>query len=261
MIIYSMRKSFLLIGLTFLLCGCEKEDLPPYHEILDSYIISCPEPPIEIMSNVDAEAASRNEISLNYFSIVQLKVDLFYMYYEAFREHINDFEQAVCFAFSNDGIHWERAFPNRTDEDNVVIPNNISGVSVILVSDKENPFRMFGYCKKESGYALFMWKSNDGFSFKEKKEILSGVFDTQSVGVQKGNLIKLYTRQKEQNGMNRKIAVAYIDMDGNVIDSPKVLQDNYVYNLDKNIEIKKIIRKFNKIEEEKILEYFDLKSK
>ena len=29
----------------------------------------------------------------------------------------------------------------------------------------------------------------------------------------------------------------------------------------KNIEIKKIIRKLNKIEEEKILEYFDLKSK
>ena len=182
------------------------------------------------MSNFDVEAVSRNEKSLNYFSIVQLKADLFYMYYEAFRGHMNDFEQAVCFAFSNDGIHWERTFPDRNDLENVVIPNNISGVSVMLVSDKDNPFRMFGYCKKESGYALYMWKSNDGFSFNEKKEIFSGVFDTQSVGVQKGNLIKLYTRQKEQNGMYRKIAVAYIDLDGNVIDSPKVLQDNYVYN-------------------------------
>ena len=51
------------------------------------------------------------------------------------------------------------------------------------------------------------------------------------------------------------------NIESSIINDIKNDKDNYVYNLDKNIEIKKIIRKLNKIEEEKILEYFDLKSK
>lgn len=214
----------------FLLSACNKDDNPTHIEIIDDYTVVCPEPPIELISSCDAEGLLLNESFLNFFSIIQLKDNLFYMYYEAFHGQAVDFEQTVSFAYSNDGIHWTRRFPNSENPDNVIIPNNITGVSVLIVEDNDYPFRMFGYCKSNNGYGLFMWKSKDGISFSGKKEVLAGEYDTQSVGISDGKYIRLYTRIKEQNGRNRKIAVAAIDLDGNIINNPKTLQEDYVYN-------------------------------
>lgn len=230
-----MKKLFGVLVLLIVIVGCDNyDDVPVYHEITDNYVVICPEPPIEIMSNLDEESVSHEDRVLDFFNIIQVKEDLFYMYYETWRESLEEFDQKVCFAYSNDCIHWTKKFPNHTDSNNVIIPSNCIGMSVMTVPDEYAPYRMIGFCKKENGgYALFMWKSKDGLSFTDKKEIyLKGDFDTQSVGVLKGDMIKLYTRtrKKANGGYNRKISITYLDLEGNAFLKPLVLQYDYLYN-------------------------------
>lgn len=225
-----MNKLFLglfLIAVTFVSCE-EREDIPVYHQITDSYVVTCPEPPIEIMSTQDEESIKRGEKLLNCFSIVQVRDNLFYMYYEAFKGKIEDFSQGVYFAYSNDCIHWTKRFPSHTDDDNTIFQSNMMGVSVMQVPDKEHPYRMFSLRKTEDNYGLFMWKSVDGITFEDEKEIMHGLYDTQNVGVMRGDSIKLYVRLWDE-GYNRKIGTLYIDLDGEILTSTTALVNNYVY--------------------------------
>ena len=63
-------KIFLVLLLIPLLYGCEDNIdnpyVPPlYHDITDTYVVNCPEPPIEIMSNLDEESVRRVEKLIN----------------------------------------------------------------------------------------------------------------------------------------------------------------------------------------------------
>ena len=219
-----------LFCIIFLLVACssDKEELD-YTEIVDSYIINCPNPPIEIMSSTDKESVARGEKLLNYFKIIQVQDDLYYMYYEAFKGNIIDIQEGVYFAYSNDCIHWTKKFPYSTGTDNTVIPYNIIGVDVVKVPDQQYPFRMFATRLYENEYGLYMLKSKDGFNFSYEKKVLSGLYDTQNVAVVRSDTIKLYLRSwKDYN--NRKIGYVNMDIEGNVLSSLYLLRDNFMYN-------------------------------
>ena len=66
------------------------------------------------------------------------------MYYETYKDKVVDFEGKIQFAYSTDGLHWYRFFPNNSEEDNVIIQGGATGVSVIEVPDSNYPYRMFG---------------------------------------------------------------------------------------------------------------------
>lgn len=209
-------------------CSSDEDELY-YTEISDNYIIHCPEPPIEIMSSTDEESVARGEKLLNYFKILQISENLYYMYYEAFKGEIVDTREGVYFAYSTDCKHWIKQFPLSTDADNTVIPNNIIGVDVIKVPDEKNPFRMFATRLYEGEYGLFMLKSKDGFKFSDEKKVLSGLYDTQNVAVIRNDTIKLYLR-KWKDDINRANGYINVDLEGNLLSSIYMLRDNYLYN-------------------------------
>jgi len=209
-------------------CSSEENELN-YTEIKDSYLINCPEPPIEIMSSTDEESVARGEKLLNYFKIIQVSDNLYYMYYEAFKGDIVDTEEGVYFAYSNDCVHWIKQFPLSDSEDNTIIPSNIIGVDVVKVPDEKYPFRMFATRGYEGGRGLFMLKSKDGFKFSDEKIVLSGLYDTQNVAVIRNDVIKLYLR-KWKDSSNRANGYVNIDIEENVISPLLMLRDNYLYN-------------------------------
>ena len=219
---------FFAFFLVLVACSSDEDELY-YTEISDNYIIHCPEPPIEIMSSTDEESVARGEKLLNYFKILQISENLYYMYYEAFKGEIVDTREGVYFAYSTDCKHWIKQFPLSTDADNTVIPNNIIGVDVIKVPDEKNPFRMFATRLYEGEYGLFMLKSKDGFKFSDEKKVLSGLYDTQNVAVIRNDAIKLYLR-KWKDESNRANGYINVDLEGNLLSSIYMLRDNYLYN-------------------------------
>ena len=223
----------ILFGALVCLTGCEdNSDIPFYHKIHDSYQIICPDPPIEIMSSQDEEIKKKGIACLNYYNILKVSESLYYMYYESYMGRDDASASIVRLAYSHDGFHWKNSLPDKPDEDNVIIPSYyyLAGMSVMMVPDEQYPFRLFGLMPVEGIYGIYMFKSQDGIHFERPKEVLTGFFDTQIVGLVSGNGIKLYTRTRKNRGTNRKIGVAYVDLEGNVVTSPMVLRDNYVYN-------------------------------
>lgn len=227
------KRLFLSLQLLLVLVGCEdNSDVPVYHNIADNYRIVCPEPPIRIMSSKDEGEEELGTSLLNYFNIVQVSENLYYMYYESFWGNIAEGKAHVRFAYSEDCIHWNKQLPNRNDQNNIIIPSYyfMSGISVMMVPNSQFPFRLFGLMPVDGNYGIYMWKSQDGYNFSDPKLVLSGYYDTQIVGLLRGDIIKMYVRSRKNCGTNRKIGVAYVDVEGNCINPPMVLKDNYVYN-------------------------------
>jgi len=78
-----------------------------------------------------------------------------------------------------------------------------------------------------------MWKSADGYHYELMGQILGDAYrpDTQYAAVVRGNVIKLYLRISETVGSQykRSIAVAYLDIDGNMLTPPYKLIYDYRY--------------------------------
>lgn len=219
---------FFTFFLLFVACSSDEEELN-YTEISDNYIIHCPEPPIEIMSSADEVSITRGEKLLNYFKIIQVSDNLYYMYYEAFKGGIVDTEEGVYFAYSNDCVHWIKQFPLSDSEDNTIIPSNIIGVDVVKVPDEKYPFRLFATRLYGGEYGLYMLKSEDGITFRNEKKVLSGLYDTQNVVIVRNGIIKMYLR-KWKDDSNRANGYINVDLEGNLLSSIYMLRDNYLYN-------------------------------
>ena len=219
-----------IIPLSLLFIGCSDDDEIQYQEIEDTFIISCPEPPIEILSNLDEDARFKGEGQLSYFCIIKESTSKYYMYYETYNNMVVAFKGQIKFAYSIDGLHWERKIPDGYSNDNIIISNGVEGVSVVKIPDTEFPYRMFGYGEYGENRGIYMWKSQDGMHFTREGMVLEGTYDTQQVAVLKGDRIKIFTRLWSNDHKNRKIGVFYVNFDGNLISSPVFLQDNYMYN-------------------------------
>ena len=235
-------KLSLLVWLGFcIICSCVNEhnkfNNTSFKQIRK---IVFPSDPIEIASNTDL-----NMQLINYFNIIRVKKDLYYMYYQAIGKDVpwnSEWDQNLYFAYSRDGFHWTHRKPNGVD--NKIMANMIE-TSVFLIPGDEYPFRLIGNILRKKGrgllysqgYYLCMWKSKDGINY-EKPLLLMGGRDTQNSMVVYKGYIKLFTREwmtrDNSNGKrlasNRKISTCNFDYNGMQLTPLRALYPNYVYN-------------------------------
>lgn len=196
--------------------------------------VNFPEAPIEIMSNLDESSSEYDCRLINYFNIIQVKENLFYMYYSAFGVNSGeeDIDQGLFFAYSTDAIHWKREKPN--GKSNLILENGIQEQSVFMLdSDKEFPFRLIANIKEEGKFKLCMWKSSNGydFDFTQKKVLLDDrLHDTQNVIIPRDGNLYLYTRLWNETATNRRNGIAKYSLDGEILSPIDTLAGDYVYN-------------------------------
>ena len=229
-----MRR-FYLFFITIVVVGCvscEKGNMDNPTEF--TTCVDYPEPPIEIMSNTDESSTEFDCRLINYFNIIQVKKNLFYMYYAAFGicSGEADIDQGLFFAYSNDAIHWKREKPNGSR--NLILENGIQEQSVFMLnSDLEYPFRLVANIKENGKFKLCMWKSKNGydFDFSDKKVLLEDrLHDTQNVVIPRGDSMYLYTRLWNETATNRRNGVAKYNLDGEMLSPIDTLAGDYVYN-------------------------------
>ena len=196
--------------------------------------VDFPDPPVEIMSNLDESSSEYDCRLINYFNIVQVKEDLFYMYYAAFGNNSGeaDIDQGLFFAYSSDAIHWKRETPDGGS--NLLLENGIQEQSVFkLDTDKEYPFRLIANIKEDGKFKLCMWRSKNGyvFDFSDKTVLLDDrLHDTQNVIVPRSTYLRLYTRLWNESATNRRNGVAKLTKDANRISSVDTLNGDFLYN-------------------------------
>lgn len=177
---------------------------------------------------------------LSYYTIVQLKENLFYMYYDTMFGGETEYQE-LHFAYSTDGRNYTKGIPS-----GIVAPysgtnklmDNVTGSTVVKVPDGEYPFRLITQQRERPGssdtdHYINMYKSKDGINFESatKRTLMYEYHDTQHSVVVKGNILKVYTRyRKYEGGLVRKNCVYYFDLDGNMLSPMKVLDSDCVYN-------------------------------
>ena len=217
--------------------------------------------PITILANNDEEAVEEEKLLLSYFNIVQLSDKMYYLYYAAYGEGVRqEYNQNLLFAYSTDGIHYTRGFPEGINPPfegtNKIFSNanttNFTGQNIFKCLDPEYPWRMVCQQHTENGEDnVYMIKSKDGINFDEstRRMLQHGIkyvngtavqnfHDTQYGVVCRGNIIKFFSRNNVNYHIaeagkarkSREITVAFYDLDGNTILPEKNLPLRYVYN-------------------------------
>lgn len=216
--------------------------------------------PIVIMaSSTQSTEPSYDSKYLGYCSILQLKPDLFYMYYECLGTNPHN-RTHIAFAYSHDGFNWVKSYPEGVThmvtglkgesigDSNLIFFDNIREFDVVKVPDPEYPFRMvaneFVHADRYiNDTQLCMWKSSDGVNFVDKTVLLPSKHDTQPSIIVKGNLLKIYIRLRGKDDFRKRhVGYMYVDMEGNMIAPPTQLSDDLYYTsaasaLDENREI------------------------
>lgn len=203
--------------------------------------------PITIMtSSSDATEFGFDNRYLGYFTILQIKPDLFYMYYECCGTNRN-VNNHLAFAYSTDGMNWVKSYPEGIshtvyDDQNQLIENtnlifykDIREFDVVKVLDYDYPFRMIANeCVNQDKFTndtqLCMWKSKDGVNFVDKVVLLTSKHDTQPSVIVRGNMMKIYLRLRgPQKISERHIGYMYVDLEGTMIAPPTLLSDDLYY--------------------------------
>lgn len=229
----------LLLVFVLLVYSCSVFDNPTNEIKNEITQILFPNPPIEIETN---EGAGMQYI--NYFNILKLAEDKYYMYYTAFEYGVDlspGWNQNVYFAYSTDGFHYIHKSP--TGGGNLIMKNVVEQMA-FYIPGQEKPFRLIGNVKIPSPTSwwkdrfLYMWESKDGFTFDDPKLLLDDdeMHDTQNVMLVYDDYLKLYARTwkwDEYNGVyqrvGRKLSVCTFDLNGNKTSDLQVLQPDYVY--------------------------------
>ena len=205
-----MKKFLLLCFLAFALCACGKKTLVG---------VRFPEPPVEIASNLDFGMGL-----INYFNIVQTPEGTYRMYFSANEDNgiaENEWQQNLYLAESSDGFHY--TFKGK-------LMDALIEQSVCLVEDKAWPYRLVGSQMENGKQCLVLWKSKDGISFTERRQLYDFKHDTQNVLVPRGSRMKLYSRVTQERYRNRRITLATFSLDGEPLDTTRVLAGDFLYN-------------------------------
>ena len=205
-----MKKYLLLCFLAFALCACGKKTLVG---------VRFPEPPVEIASNLDFGMGL-----INYFNIVQTPEGAYRMYFSANEDNgiaENEWQQNLYLAESADGFHYTLKGK---------LMDALIEQSVCLVEDKVWPYRLVGNQKENGKHCMFLWKSKDGIHFTERRLLYEFKHDTQNVLVPRGSQMKLYSRVTQERYRNRRITLATFSLDGEPLDTARVLAGDFLYN-------------------------------
>lgn len=244
----------LCIGASF---SANSQNNESRHSGVASFSLS--EPITIMLAASDSMGAGYDNRYLGYFTIVQLKPDLFYMYYECSGTNHYVFNH-IAFAYSTDGMNWIKSYPDGVshevyDENNHIIKNSnlisykdIREFDVVKVQDPVYPFRMIAnewinQDKYRNDTQLCMWKSKDGVNFEEKVVLLPSKHDSQPSVIVRGNILKIYLRLRGKDDLRKRhVGYMYVDTDGVMIAPPTLLSDDLYYTsgasiLDNNREI------------------------
>ena len=226
-----MKKWFYPLLYVLGVCSCTSTQVMPDNREY-TYNIHFPEPPVEIMSNIDKEATQYDSILINYFNIIKVKEDLYYMYYAAvgrLSERADDLGQGLFFAHSSNGFKWDRHFPQKSGP-NYIFGSEIKEQSVFMVPwDDQFPFRLIANIEENGKELMCIWKSDNGIVFNNRVTVMDDfLHDTQNVVVPTKDNMKLYTRLWD--GWNRKIATGLLGKDGKLLTSLDKLKIDHVYN-------------------------------
>lgn len=227
-----MRNFFIFLIVATGIVSCDRNGTIDNPTIMNS--ISFPEPPIEIMSNIDSETTAKDCVMLNWYNIVQVNKNLYYMWYAALGSSSgeSDIDQGLFFAYSNDAFHWRRVFPNGAD--NTIVSKGIQEQYVFRVSfDNSMPFRMIANVIDKGKFKLCMWSSQDGYSWEmDKKKVLLDdlLHDTQNVMIEREGKLNLYTRLWNKTNTNRRNGICEFDFSGNLLTQLDTLAGDYLYN-------------------------------
>ena len=216
--------------------------------------------PVTIMSSsADAKEEGYDNRYLGYFTILQVKPDLFYMYYECngTNRHVDNH---LAFAYSTDGMNWVKSYPKGVShtvyddnnrpirKSNLIFFQDILEFDVVKVLDSEYPYRLVANERihkdtYKNDTQLCMWKSKDGVNFEDKVVLLPSKHDTQPSVIVRGNMMKIYLRLRgPENLKERHIGYMFSDIEGNLITPPTLLSRDLYYTsaasiLDENREI------------------------
>lgn len=180
--------------------------------------------PNEIFSNDDnTKITDVDDGLLNNVSVIKINEQMYYMYYESMGKNdpLSDGEMRLCFAYSTDGLHFTKGFPQGVTPPisgtNMLFERGTThGHCVVQVNDNTNPFRMFA-CSYLGGniYALCMFKSSNGIDWTYSKTISGGSHDSPVSVIVRGNLLEVFCRTYGPDNYGRAIGVVYCDIDGN----------------------------------------------
>lgn len=216
--------------------------------------------PITIMSSpADVTKPGYDNKYLGYFTILQVKPDLFYMYYECNGTN-HKVDNHIAFAYSTDGLNWVKSYPkgvshkvydennHRIRKSNLVFYQDILEFDVVKVPDPEYPFRMVANERinkdtYRNDTQMCMWKSKDGVNFVDKVVLLPSKHDTQPSVIVRGNIMKIYLRLRgPENLKERHVGYMRVDLEGSMITPPTLLSNDLYYTsaasiLDDNREL------------------------
>ena len=197
-------------------------------------------------TSTSSTTSSYDSKYLGYFTILQLKPDLYYMYYECLGTNPHN-RTHIAFAYSKDGFNWVKEYPSGVkhtvigingesiEESNLIFYDNIREFDVVKVQDPQYPYRLIANVfinpeKYINDTQLCMWKSSDGVNFIDMVVLLPSKHDTQPSIIVKGNLLKVYIRLRgEDDFRKRHIGYMYVDLEGNLIAPPTKLSDDLYY--------------------------------
>ena len=205
-----MIRNLLLILLFVALCACGKKTLVG---------VRFPEPPVVIASNADFGMGL-----INYFNIIQLPDGTYRMYFSGNEKSgvaEDEWSQNLYLAESADGLHYR---PKGKIMDSLIES------SVCLVEDKEWPYRLVGNRIEDGKHCMFLWKSRDGTTFTDRKQLFDFKHDTQNVLVPRGRKMKLYSRLTQEHYRNRRITLTEFTLDGEPLSATEVLSGDFLYN-------------------------------
>ena len=254
LILLSLFFGLLYWGVSNYVCGQERK-----LELNGVTTFSLGKPIVIMAASSDSVGDEFDNRYLGYFTILQLRPDLFYMYYECSGSNRHT-SNHIAFAYSNDGLNWVKRYPRGVSHDiigedslpirnsNIIFFQDIREFDVVRVPDFEYPFRMIAneWINKDrykNDTQMCMWKSKDGINFVEKTIILPSKHDTQPSVIVKGNILKIYLRLRgPHNIRNRHVGYMYVDLSGVIIAPPTLLSEDLYYSssasqLDENREI------------------------
>lgn len=185
-----------------------------------------PEAPVEIFNNED-----HGMQLINYFNIIQVSNDLYYLYYSGFpNDNTGEFDQNLYLATSTDGLHYTDYY---FEGNNRIIMEGIKEQFVLYTPEEESKFKLVGNIKEDEVVKLCVWDSNDGIHFDNRTIVLATIpHDTQNVLICRDGGYDLYTRlwtPDWEHRTNRRIAKCHLNADYSVGSELEVLNPNYMY--------------------------------
>lgn len=193
---------------------------------------------MKILSSLDESANQYDNKVIAYGKI--LKMDSCYvLFYQALgvKDDVREDNYHFLIAYSYDGIRWERGVPKGVTPpvkgtNKLLEDGRLNEPCWFKVNDQNYPWRMVANevtvtpLKQKT---MKMWRSKDGFHYEEIGKIIDGYHDAQPSAIVEDDKIKLYIRLWNDSFTNRRIGVAYVDNNGNLLKSPSFFLGDYLY--------------------------------